>query len=184
MARVLLIRHCQTTGQGPDSPLTERGREQALELAGWLTGRGIDRIVSSPYQRALDTIQPFARGAGLDLEVDARFAERQVGAYFESPEQWWHVVRELFADPTQRLDGGESGLEAVARGWPALEEVLAGGNAVTAVVAHGQMNTLLLNRIDATFGYDGWMAMTSPDVFEVWNAEDGVPRFARVWRDS
>jgi broad specificity phosphatase PhoE len=50
MARILLIRHCQSTGSSDDSPLTDVGREQAQKLASWLWVRGIDRIVSSPYQ--------------------------------------------------------------------------------------------------------------------------------------
>ena len=28
-----LVRHCQATGQGSDAPLTETGKQQAIELA-------------------------------------------------------------------------------------------------------------------------------------------------------
>jgi hypothetical protein len=58
---------------------------------------------------------------------------------------------------------------------------LDGPDALTAVIAHGQMNTLLLGKIDPSFGYDGWMAMTTPDVFEVWQDGGGAPQFRRIW---
>ena len=183
MARVLLIRHCQTTGQSLDSPLTELGRRQAVALASWLAGRGIDRIVSSPYRRALDTIAPFAEEAELGVEVDERLGERRVGEYLESPEQWRQLMPGLFADRERKLPGGESGVELTARSWPALREALDGPNAVTAVIGHGQMNTHLLSSIDPSFGYEGWMAMTTPDVFEVWQGEDGSLSFRRLWQD-
>ena len=54
-------------------------------------------------------------------------------------------------------------------------------NAVTALVAHGQMNAHLLGEIDPSFGYEGWVAMTTPDVFEVWRDAGGV-HFKRLWR--
>ena len=84
--------------------------------------------------------------------------------------------------PTTTCDtrGGETGHEVVERGWPALMDALNGSNAVTAIVAHGQMNTHLLSNIDPSFGYEGWEAMTTPDVFEVWRDADGV-HFGRLW---
>src|SRR5437868_3322913 len=168
LAKVLLIRHCQTTGQGPDSPLTELGREQAVALAVWLQGRGVDRIVSSPFQRAIDTIVPFATAAGLQVEVDDRLAERNLGGgWYESVAELHEAVRAAMDDRELRHPCGETGLEVVARGWPALQEALDSSNLVTALVAHGQMNSHLLREIDPTFGFDAWRAMTTPDVFEV-----------------
>jgi 2,3-bisphosphoglycerate-dependent phosphoglycerate mutase len=182
LARVLLIRHCQTTGQSLDSPLTELGRAQALELAAWLVGRGIDRIVASPFQRALDSILPFAKDAGIDVEVDERLAERRLGGgFYPTRDERLAAVKAAMDDRHLRYGDGETGLEVVARGWPALREALDGSNALTAVVAHGQMNTHLLGQIDPSFAYEGWMAMTTPDVFEVSEGEDGVVQFQRLW---
>jgi 2,3-bisphosphoglycerate-dependent phosphoglycerate mutase len=182
VARVLLIRHCQTTGQGVDSPLTELGREQAIALAVWLQGRGVDRIVSSPFQRAIDTIAPFAVAAGLEVEVDERMAERNLGGgSYETVAELHEAVRAAMDDRELRHPGGETGLEIVARGWPALLEALDGPNLVTALVAHGQMNLHLLREIDPSFGFDAWRAMTTPDVFEIWRNGDGVIQCQRLW---
>jgi 2,3-bisphosphoglycerate-dependent phosphoglycerate mutase len=87
MSRLLLIRHCESSGQAPNAALTPRGMEQANELARWLQlSHLIDHVISSPYLRALQTIEPFAAVAGLSVEQDARLAERR-NVYIESVEE-------------------------------------------------------------------------------------------------
>jgi 2,3-bisphosphoglycerate-dependent phosphoglycerate mutase len=184
MARVLLIRHCQSTGQRTDSPLTSLGRQQAVTLAAWLQERSIDRIISSPFQRAVDSIQPFATQSGLEVEVDERLAERALGGgWFATRQEMLDAVRAVMEDPELRLEGGETGLEVTARGWPALIEALDRSNAVTALVAHGLMNSHLLSDIDGTAGYDMWLAMTNPDVFDVWRDVEGL-HYRHLWDEA
>jgi len=174
VARILLIRHCQTTGQDHDSPLTDLGREQAVALAAWLASRGVDRIMSSPFQRAVDTILPFAKDAGIEVEVDERLAERRLGGgRYATVAELHAAIRAATDDARLRHPDGETGVEVVARAWPALV-ALDGENALTALVAHGQLNTHLLREIDPSFGFDAWLAMTTPDVFEVWREESGL----------
>src|SRR5688572_21382147 len=60
-----LARHCQSSGQEPDAPLTALGRQQADQLGAWLLPRGIVRIVSSPYLRARQSVEPLARQLGI-----------------------------------------------------------------------------------------------------------------------
>lgn len=181
MARVLLIRHCQSTGDSFEAPLSELGRTQAIELAGWLAGRGIDRIVSSPLSRAIDTVAPFATSAGLEIEIDPRLGERRTSLVrYPTLEEFFDAVRVAMEDRSLRYEGGETGLEVTARAWPALIEALDGSNAVTALAAHGQVSAHLLREIDGSSGYALWKAMTTPDVFEIWRDADG-PHFRRMW---
>jgi hypothetical protein len=93
------------------------------------------------------------------------------------------AVRAAMADYDLRHEGGESGRQVLERGWPALVEALDGSNALTAVIAHGQMNSHLLGNIDPSFGYEGWAAMTTPDVFEVWRDTAGL-HFKRLWTET
>lgn len=166
MARVLLIRHCRTDGKLAESPLTDVGHAQAKQLATWLAGRDIDRIVSSPAERALDTVRPFATAAGLEIELDARLVERRMPRY-PSYETFLDGVRAAMEDRALRPDGGETGLEVTARAWPALLEALDGANAVTVLASHGQLAAHLLREIDGTSGYALWRAMTMPDVYDI-----------------
>ena len=60
-----------------DPPLSALGHSQARALASYLgsTGRRVDRIICSPYLRALQTAQPLAHESGLPLLVDFVAAE-------------------------------------------------------------------------------------------------------------
>ena len=185
MARVLLIRHCQSTGASYDCPLTEAGHAQATELASWLANHGIDRIVSSPLQRAIDTVAPFAKTAGLEIELDERLRERQLGdVRYPTQDEFFAAVRASIEDRTLRYDGGETGLEVTARAWPALIAALDGANAVTAIAAHGQLITHLLRDIDDAFGFEAWKAMTTPDVFEIQRDTDAISYRRLTWDRS
>jgi 2,3-bisphosphoglycerate-dependent phosphoglycerate mutase len=181
LARVLLIRHCESTGQGFEAPLSARGHEQARLLAAWLQDKGVDRVVSSPFERAIDTILPFAKAAGIEVENDERLGERVLGVWFDSQEAHWAGVRVVMEDRVKRYGDGESGLEVTARGWPAVLEALDGANALTALISHGQMSSHLLREIDGTSGYDLWRAMTTPDVFELWRDDVAMLHYRRIW---
>jgi len=74
--RLFLVRHAHSAPGDPDDlrPLTQRGREQARELAERLAGARPDTVVSSPLLRARETAAAIARAAGAELRVDVRLA--------------------------------------------------------------------------------------------------------------
>jgi 2,3-bisphosphoglycerate-dependent phosphoglycerate mutase len=153
------------------------GRSQALALADRLARHPIDRVVSSPYLRARETIAPFAERARLAVHTDERLAERRLSP--ESIAHWREVVRASFVDLDHRAPGGESGREALARGWAAIGDALAGRHRLAAVVSHGQLLSLVLHSIDPGFGYAGWQSLSTPDLHEL--VEDGGRfAFARI----
>ncbi|QJC50790.1 histidine phosphatase family protein [Paenibacillus albicereus] len=162
---IYLIRHARASGQEPQAELTAEGREQAERLAAFLAGFGIERVISSPYVRALETIAPFAAAAGLSVEADARLAERVLSA---APlPDWEERLRDSFLDPELRLEGGESGSEALERGRAAIAELERSVHKAGAAVSHGNLLALLVGAFDPSFGFDGWRAMRNPDVFEL-----------------
>jgi 8-oxo-dGTP diphosphatase len=56
-------------------PLDTRGRRQAEELVELLRPFGASRILSSPYVRCVQTVEPLAAALGLELEEDDRLEE-------------------------------------------------------------------------------------------------------------
>ncbi len=60
----------------PDPALTELGRAQALNAAQELIGFGIERIVASPYTRAIETALIVAELLDRPVEIDADIRER------------------------------------------------------------------------------------------------------------
>jgi 8-oxo-(d)GTP phosphatase len=62
-------------GPDADRPLDKRGRHQAEALVDQLAPYPIRRIVSSPFVRCVDTMQPLARARGLEVENSDDLAE-------------------------------------------------------------------------------------------------------------
>ena len=64
-----------------DSPLTERGRQQARELGEAVKASGvhIDEILYSPLSRAADTAMAIAEATGLPARCEPRLREQCFG---------------------------------------------------------------------------------------------------------
>lgn len=178
MARLLLVRHCQSTGQQPDGELSELGHSQARALAERLAAHPIDHLVSSTYRRAVDTLAPFATRTGLVLHRDERLVERRLSP--EPIDGWREVVRRSFTEPDFRVPGGESGREVHERAWKALDEILDAGHALPAVASHGQLISLVLHGIDPSFGFVGWESLSNPDVHLLERDSGGRLSFRRL----
>ena len=76
-----LVRHARAGDRerwsAPDEarPLDRRGRAQAKAITGRLAAAPIEVVVSSPYVRCVETVEPLARRLGLVVGVDDRLAE-------------------------------------------------------------------------------------------------------------
>ncbi len=181
---ILVVRHCQASGQEAGAPLTEDGVRQAGELAGFLDdverlGAEVDRIVSSPFERARRSIAPFAARRGLEVEVDVGLAEREISP--EPTPHWREILRDSFDDPDLRAPGGESARQVLERARAVLVRLVSAGHRLPLVVSHGNWISLVLHSIEGRFGYAGWESLSNPDVHRIeWS--DGAPRsFERLW---
>jgi phosphohistidine phosphatase SixA len=78
---VYLVRHARagrrSDWEGDDRlrPLDERGRRQAEALDAQLAGRDFRRILSSPFDRCVQTVVPLAQSRGLEIERNDALAE-------------------------------------------------------------------------------------------------------------
>jgi 2,3-bisphosphoglycerate-dependent phosphoglycerate mutase len=181
LKHIYLIRHCKATGQEPNARLTIEGQEQADRLAEFLAERKIDYIVSSPYERAVSTIQPLARKLRLTIHKDDRLCERVLSA--TALDDWMEKLRASFVDPDMKLPGGESSREAMARGVRVIEQLFVRPEKNIAVVTHGNLMTLMLKYYDASYGFDEWRRLTNPDVYEMVMKDNGEkPEIHRIWK--
>ncbi len=73
---LLLVRHASAgdrtawVGDDRERPLDERGQRDADELVEHLAAFDVRAILTSPYRRCVETVEPLARARG--LEIDAR----------------------------------------------------------------------------------------------------------------
>jgi probable phosphoglycerate mutase len=146
---IYLARHGETDDnarrvvQGwTDTPLNERGREQARELAERVAGLGLATVWTSQLARAAETAQIVGEAVGIDPRVDERLAESRRGSWegraldeieHAEPEAWaaWQRGGAGF-----RFPGGESLAEHQSRVLAVIEAIRAGDQPAL-VVAHG-----------------------------------------------
>jgi broad specificity phosphatase PhoE len=82
----VLLRHASAgdrllwTGDDRLRPLDARGRRQSAKLVPLLLEVGVERVVSSPYVRCVETVEPLAAALGVELEHDDRLAEGSADA--------------------------------------------------------------------------------------------------------
>jgi 8-oxo-(d)GTP phosphatase len=88
--RALLVRHASAgerdEWEGDDRlrPLDKKGRRQSKALAETLAELGTTRLLSSPYVRCVQTLEPAAARLGLPVEQRDELAEGASGAEVES----------------------------------------------------------------------------------------------------
>lgn len=176
---VYLIRHCKATGQAADAMLTGEGFDQAQELGEFFQDKEVKRIISSPYLRAIQSIEPLVQKLCIEIETDERLAERVLT---DRPiNDWMERLEESFSDSQMKLQGGESGEEATLRVLEVLNTI--NDEQITVLVSHGNLLALLLNHFKPNFGFEEWRQMSNPDVFLLRIGEDSVD-VRRVWRNS
>lgn len=78
---ILFLRHAKAGNRqkwtGPDHlrPLTDKGWRQAEGISEQYEAFRVTRILSSPYRRCTQTVEPLARRLGIDVEEVAGLAE-------------------------------------------------------------------------------------------------------------
>ncbi|HZQ86124.1 MAG TPA: phosphoglycerate mutase family protein [Acidimicrobiales bacterium] len=85
MTTILLVRHARAgrrdrwVGDDRLRPLSKKGRAQAAALTGLLMphiGEAPVRLLSSPWVRCMETLEPLAAAIGATVEADETLAER------------------------------------------------------------------------------------------------------------
>jgi probable phosphoglycerate mutase len=156
MTILLLIRHGENeytasgrlAGRLPGVNLNERGRKQAVTLAGALGTAPIKAIYSSPLERTLQTAAPLAALLGIEAQVEPGLLEADIGRWSGRALKQlrklkaWKTLQEN--PSTFRYPGGESYPEMLARSVAAVNGIIAGHpEDLVACFSHGDILRLL-----------------------------------------
>ncbi|MFD2045463.1 histidine phosphatase family protein [Ornithinibacillus salinisoli] len=179
MKRIYIVRHCKAEGQPAEASLTEEGQTQALELCHFFSSVKIDRIVSSPFQRAIQTIQPLANQSHLEVELDNRLKERVLSN--QNLPDWMEKLQTTYEDVHVKFAGGESSQEAMNRIVEVVLEIFNSGSENTVMVTHGNIMSLLLKHFDNEFEFEDWKKLSNPDVY-VLKCENFRVKYERIWK--
>ena len=165
MKTIYIVRHCKAEGQEAGAPLTADGLVQADRLADLLADSQIERIVSSPYIRAKDSVAPLAQCLKLPVDIDERLVERALCARFLT--DWRQHLEASFRDLDFCLEGGESSRAAMRRIVSVVDEIRRHPAETTLLATHGNIMALLLKYFDDAVGFAEWQKLTNPDVYRV-----------------
>ncbi|AGB16025.1 fructose-2,6-bisphosphatase [Halovivax ruber XH-70] len=159
--------------------LSEQGRRDALHVARTLTEYDIDVVVSSPYTRAVETVQEIAEAVGTAVITESGFRERTLAeshvADFEK------AISRVWKDPSFSWEGGESNEVAQERGIAAVERTLERWTGEDIVIGtHGNLLTLILNYYDETYDFEFWQQLSMPDIYQVTFEKDRPSRIERI----
>ena len=181
MKNLYIVRHAKAEGQPWEAELTALGEEQAHSLVEFFKDTDIDAIYSSPFLRAVKTIEPLAENRNLPVIGDERLAERILSGT-DLPD-WMSHLQKSFEDFEHVLEGGESNRAAYQRASSFLEDILNGEQENIIAVSHGNLTTLLLRYFDDRFGYKELMELSNPDVYHI-AVKDGQPVVKRRWSEK
>jgi broad specificity phosphatase PhoE len=132
---VHLIRHGEVAnptgvlyGRLPDFHLSDLGRTMAERLAEWVDDHDVTHLVSSPLERARETMTPIAERTGLEVMLDERVIEASnlfEGRVFgvgdgalRRPQVWWllrNPMRPSWGEPYGEIAGRMHAAMADAR---------------------------------------------------------------------
>lgn len=118
---LFLLRHAKAGAREDNSAsdrergLTEKGRAQAEAIAKYLSKIEIDKILSSPYRRCVETVEPLANLTGLEIVEDSILGE---DATFEG-------LQDIISHYFQAVDNPKTGSSVV---------ICTHGNVVPAII--------------------------------------------------
>lgn len=156
MTTIYFVRHAQPNFHNHDDltrELTAKGLEDRKLVTAFLNDKGIDVVLSSPYQRAVETVEDFAKAQNLPVIPVSDFRERKVDS--EWIEDFDAFCQCQWADFDYKRSDGEMLNEVQKRNISALNLVLNDYKDRTiAIGSHGTALSCIINYYDNSFGYE------------------------------
>lgn len=160
------IRHAHSnyTPDEINRPLSDKGRKSLAHLE-FLSDKPIAAIYSSPYQRAVQTVEPLAQSLKLAIQTDKRLIERKLSSQAIADQDFEESLMKLWSRPKFSLVDGESNQQAQQRALALLHELESKHqNEEIIISSHGNLICILLSAFDSRIDYNFWHNLPMPDV--------------------
>ena len=165
MKTLYLIRHCSAVGQEENASLNKDWIKQSYELCSFLQSKWIEKIVSSPYKRAIDSIKPLSEATNVEIEIDDNLIEKVLSD--KNMENWRDKLKESFLDLDIKYEWWESSNEAIKRSQLSIDNALNSKYSTIAIVTHWALMTLILKVFDNNIWFNEWNTLSNPDVYKI-----------------
>ncbi|MEC0227079.1 histidine phosphatase family protein [Paenibacillus alba] len=184
---IYMIRHGESPyneGNERTRGLTPKGKFDIEKATKLLIGEGIDMIISSPYTRAILSVEGLAEHLNLHINVFEDLRERHFASNIIDNAELMSSIRESFNDLNHTLPGGESNADCQKRSISVLKPIIKEhrGKKI-AIGTHGLVMTLMMNYFDPTFGLDFLNQLKKPDIYKMQFEELELEEVTRMWND-
>ncbi|HDR7780966.1 MULTISPECIES: histidine phosphatase family protein [Bacillus] len=184
---IYMVRHGESSkleGSERTRGLTEKGSLDAHRVTDILKTEGIDTFISSPYKRAV-----------LTIEKSADFYEKEVVVYENlkecmflsedkiiSDKEVYPLVKKMFSDPDFALTEGESYKDCQVRVVKMLKKILMNFQGQKIVIGtHGLVMTLMMNYFNNQYGFEFLIHTSKPDIYKLEFKEEQFMNVERLW---
>ncbi|MEH7236839.1 histidine phosphatase family protein [Bacillus sp. JJ1562] len=177
------VRHAHSiyTPEELTRPLSEKGKADAQRVTSIFAKEKIDVVLSSPYRRAIQTIEGVTQTIRKNVIIIDDFKERKLS---EGPaEDFDSAIRKVWEDESFSWEGGESNLMAQKRGVEATHRILESYEGKNIVVGtHGNLMVLIMNYFDKRYDFSFWSKLHMPDIYKLTFENDKLKEVKRVWQ--
>jgi 2,3-bisphosphoglycerate-dependent phosphoglycerate mutase len=186
LTTLFMVRHANSPfifGQERTRSLSKQGELDAGKIKELLSLEKIDVIVSSPYKRAIQTVEGLSHDKKLEIQIVEELKERQLkGSFKLQKEEINQAIKKSYEDKTYSLLGGESVEDVQARSLPILLQLLTMYQGKTLILGtHGNIMTIIMNYFDPQYGYDFWKRTTKPDLYKLEFLGTQLHSVKRLW---
>ncbi|PDZ07150.1 histidine phosphatase family protein [Bacillus cereus] len=184
---VYMVRHGESPkleGNERTRGLTEKGSLDAHRVTDILKTEGIDTFISSPYKRAVLTIEKSADFYGKEVVIYENLKECMFSNEDQiiSDKEVYPLVKKMFANQDFTLTEGESYKDCQRRVVKVLKEILMDFQGQKIIIGtHGLVMTLMMNYFDNQYGFEFLMQTSKPDIYKLEFKDEQLMNVERLW---
>ncbi|MHC8667836.1 histidine phosphatase family protein [Bacillus cereus] len=185
---IYMVRHGESPkleGNERMRGLTERGHMDARRVTDILKAERIDTFISSPYNRAMLTIEESANFDEKEIVVYENLKECMFSSEDQviSDKEVYPLVQKMFSNPDFARTEGESYADCQRRVVKVLKEILMDFRGCKIVIGtHGLVMTLMMNYFDKQYGFEFLMNTSKPDIYKMEFKEEQLMNVERLWK--
>ncbi|MBC5637282.1 histidine phosphatase family protein [Ornithinibacillus sp. BX22] len=180
---IYLVRHAHSV-YTPDElhrPLSERGETDTKRVTQILKEEHIDYVYSSPYKRAIQTVQGVADFLRVNVLIEDRFKERRLAK--KPVADFTHAITKVWENDSFFFKGGESNKMAQQRGIQGLMKVIEDHPGKNIVIGtHGNIMVLMMNYFNEAYGFQFWQELDMPDIYKLTFTNSRLIEVTRLWK--
>ncbi|HEB2431634.1 TPA: histidine phosphatase family protein [Bacillus cereus] len=168
MTTIYFVRHAHSTytKEERERPLSEKGYLDAENVTRLLKDKHIEVVISSPYKRAIQTVQGIANTYKLLIQTEEDLRERLLST--EPVSNFNDAMQNVWEDWSFAYEGGESNDVAQRRAVICMQNILKQYEGKNIVIGtHGNIMVLLMNYFNSKYDLEFWKTLHMPDVYQL-----------------